>query len=449
MEITQFIASNRNDALLLGDYGSYRRQLSRRLPKLRAKLGRATPKGKKFTSRAPITVEEISSNPEFIQLILLTSERAWAHAMYMKSMHATDSSEKAITGSTRTHIISRLQKAKISTDQLVELLRQRGHSGTLGTELLEAMAYRSMLWGTMKFEAQKWEASLKAFSEVHLIYSVLAGKSNSSLAENFRGLVSSVVEASVRYAAYQIQIPRTLPISRIVAKLASRESEAIQQLLKLEPKALDTGEAEAGPEKGLEGKDLPKTISWRSRVVKLEDASIAQALAAVSTAEEKLASLLASARGMLSKEKAAAFDEVLNPSQDAVDATKTAIDELSADGVAPADSRMQALQVTRTAVNYALVGWRVGRNRVLCGTNDGALLDDGLQQTRNRGKDEFVRAAKEDSNGRKISKLRERVVLYDSILQSLGSVNELPGAAADKQLLTEIDSKRFYFSSLR
>ena len=65
MEITKFVVSHRNEALLVGDYGSYRRQLSRRLLTLRRRLGRASPKGKKYVQKTPISVEDVDSNPEY------------------------------------------------------------------------------------------------------------------------------------------------------------------------------------------------------------------------------------------------------------------------------------------------------------------------------------------------------------------------------------------------
>jgi len=64
MDMTKFIISQRNEALLVGDYGLYRRQLSRRILTLRRRLGRATPKGRKYAAKAPITPEELASNPE-------------------------------------------------------------------------------------------------------------------------------------------------------------------------------------------------------------------------------------------------------------------------------------------------------------------------------------------------------------------------------------------------
>lgn len=64
MEITSFVASRRNNELLVGDHNAYRTQLSRRIRTVRKKLGRATQKGKKFATKSTVTAEEISSNVE-------------------------------------------------------------------------------------------------------------------------------------------------------------------------------------------------------------------------------------------------------------------------------------------------------------------------------------------------------------------------------------------------
>lgn len=106
---------------------------------------------------------------------------------------------------------------------------------------------------------------------------------------------------------------------------------------------------------------------------------------------------------------------------------------------------MQALQVTRTAVNYALVGWRVGRNRVLCGEQDG-LLFDSEQTKAPRGRRQ---ASRQEGTGKKLARLREKVALYDSTLQSLDFVEELPGVAGDSEFVQELEAKRNYFRALR
>ena len=65
MDITKFVADYRESAFLLGDYNTYRDQLSRRLRIVNKKLGRATPKNAKYAAKAPMTTEDLQKNSEY------------------------------------------------------------------------------------------------------------------------------------------------------------------------------------------------------------------------------------------------------------------------------------------------------------------------------------------------------------------------------------------------
>ena len=370
--------------------------------------------------------------------------------MHMKSTHSADSADKAISGSTRQHILSRLHRASTYAQHLLQLLKDQAGSGATREDLLEARAYHISLRGAVEFEKNSWQRCLQAYSESRFLYSFLAKSGNVKRDDTFKEFLSTTIDPSIRYAAYQSKLPRTTSIDAIVARYVPQdENEYVQGILREDPDVLSPGRS--GQKKGGgEAQNVPKTIQWRSREVHLEDASTAQALAAVAAAESKLSSFLSSNADLDPRARASAYDEVLIPSQDAVDATKTAIDELSGEGVPQSDRRMQALQITRTAVNYALVEWRIGRNRILCGVQDGAHLEEATkkkaQKPRKGGKN---RKTQEESTAQKLKRLRERVVLYDAILQSLDSVNSLPGVAADQPFNQELDTKRAYFAALR
>ena len=386
----------------------------------------------------------------FIHLLLLTSERAWAHAMHMKTVHSAEAGAKGVTGSTKSHICSRLHKASGYAGQLVELLKDKDSTKATEQAILEARAYYISLRGAIDFEKQNWEDCLYEYSEARLFYTTLAKARAAKQEDLFKDLLNSTIDPSIRYAAYQLKLSRTISIETIVSRYVKRgDNEFVQEILRENPEALDDPATAQRKTPSGNAENVPKTIKWRSREVNLEDAATAQALAAVSTAEANLSSFLASNPGAASQAKASAYDEVLIPSQDAVDATKTAIDELSAEGVPQGDRRMQALQITRTAVNYALVGWRIGRNRVLCGKQDGAIFEPEVKKPKKTRKDGKARPIQEESTGRKLTRLRERVVLYDSTLQSLDSVKELPGVAADQKFVEELEAKRAYFAALR
>ncbi|KAL9025393.1 MAG: hypothetical protein Q9196_005773, partial [Gyalolechia fulgens] len=408
MDITRFIISRRDKALLVGDYGLYRKQLSRRLLVVRKKLNYSS-KGRKYNPKTPITAEDIGNNHEF-------------------------------------------QKASNYATLLVTLLQEKEKCGASTESVLEARAYRQSLRGSIAFEKGDWERCLQSYSETRLLYTALAQAKGSSAGQEdlFKDLLSNTVDASLRYAAYQLKLPRTMSIEAIVARYVPRENNTfVTEALKSNADLLQ--ESGAAARMSMTGSaDAPKTINWRSRTVKLEDASTAQALASLSVAEANLVSFLAANPDTDRRAKAAAFDDVLLPSQDAVDATKTAIDELTAEGIPQGDPRMQSLQITRTAVNYNLVEWRVGRNRVLCGQQDGAVFEDEtVKKPKKLGADGESREVQEESLSRKLNRLKERVVLYESTLQSLESVKELPGVLADETLMNELEVKKAYFSSLR
>lgn len=450
MDITSFVVSARNQALLYGDYSTYHRQLAKRLLSCRKKLNISTRNRQKFTKKADfkdVTPEQIAEDHVHLHLLLFTAERAWAHAMELKALHSPDA--KGLTGRTRSHIISRLDKAARIAERLADILSDTGASGATHVDLLEAKAYACLIRGAERFEKQSWGPCLKSYSTARIIYNALSSVQNPDVVKD---LLSDTIDPSIRYAAYQLKIPRTQAIPTIARKAFPSDAALADQINKLDPDLLKQTGADAQEGQG-GAPNAPQTITWGSREVKIEDAAIAVAIAATETATARLAEKLTSPDVTLPKEQAAAYDEVLIASQDAADATKHAIDELKEEGVSQNDRRVQSLQVTRTAVNYQMISWRIGRNRVLSGGHDGALLDSAPNTTRHAKKQTEKEAgskkAKSEAPGRKIARLKEKVVLYDATLQSLDSIKELPGVAADEDLQERLDATYKYFRALK
>ncbi|KAH7128801.1 hypothetical protein B0J11DRAFT_279740 [Dendryphion nanum] len=447
MDITKFITDYRDAAFLLGDHGTYRAQLSRRLRIVRKKLGRATPKNAKYAPKQPVTAEDIGKNIEFLHLLVLTSERAWAHAMSMKSAHAEDNADKNITGSTRQHIISRLNKAVVCSQELVDLLSDQAASKASDTDLLESKAYAYSLAGAEEFEKQaegvkrndatpqRWVSCLSNYSVARVIYSALFKATKKDL---FRDILTGTIDPSIRYAAYQHRIPRTVGVPAVSKKFFPRDqAELVQAVEKLDPQVLQDEETTS----------QGSVITWRNRKANIVDAAIGQALVSVEAASTRLADLLESRS---TKDKGAPYDDVLIASQDAVDATRSAIEELEKEGVDEGDARMQDLRVTNLAVNYDLISWRIGRNRVLVGSDDGLTFPaNPPQKPRRPRKDGKEWVEREEPTGRKLARLRERVALYDAILQSIDSIKELRGAARDTDFIAELEGQRAYFQALK
>lgn len=106
---------------------------------------------------------------------------------------------------------------------------------------------------------------------------------------------------------------------------------------------------------------------------------------------------------------------------------------------------MQNLAVLRTKLKYDLLSWQIGRNRVLMGEKDGAVLEDGPSVKKNAANAEAP-AIKESQQ---VKQLEKKVNLYNRTLQNLEVAKELPGVAADDHLAAEIDAVSKYFTSLK
>ena len=188
-----------------------------------------------------------------LHLLLLTSERAWASAMATKASHSEDNADKNITGSTRRHIVSRLSKAVRHAKQIVELLSDSSASGASETDVLEARAYVYALSGAEEFEKQaegvksknakpeRWVTCLTSFSAARIIYSSLL---KSTKKELFKDVLAGTIDPSIRYAAYQSRIPRTVGVPSVATKYFPKDNEKlVQAVQRLDPAALQEEEA--------------------------------------------------------------------------------------------------------------------------------------------------------------------------------------------------------------
>lgn len=384
-----------------------------------------------------------------MQLLLASSERAWADAMTMKTIQSPENTQRPMAGSTKKQIVSRHRRAIAYATNLVEVL-QESVSKSSPIDVLEAKAYLALLKGGLDFEKSRWSSCLHHFSVAKLIYSAL---DTTSKADTFKDLLSSTVDPSIRYAAYQLKLPRTKALADIaIEEFPSSENDLRLGIEKVYPEAFVTTAEKASSARSDEPTNMPTVISWRSRKVKIEDASISQALQNAIDKETALVKTFAEFRkgDVGSKDLAAAYEEVIGSRQEAVDTTKTAIDELRSEGVDQSDTRVQSLQITRTAVNFAVIEWRIGRNRILCGIDDGLTFDTTLSKNHSKGRaDGKSQNVKEESLGRQLATLRERTALYESILQSLDAIKEFPGVAADSELVSEVEGKKAYFKALK
>lgn len=194
-------------------------------------------------------IGRVADRLRFLHLLLLTSERAWAQAMAMKAAHSEDNADKNITGSTRKHIVSRLHKAVQTAKQIIQLLSESGASGANDSDVLEAKAYRYALAGAEEFEKQaegvkassaspqRWNSCLTNYSAARVIYSSLLKATKKDL---FKEVLAGTTDPSIRYAAYQSRIPRTVGVPAIARKFFPKdEAELVKVVKQLDAGALE------------------------------------------------------------------------------------------------------------------------------------------------------------------------------------------------------------------
>lgn len=406
--------------------------------------------------------EILADSFRYAHLLLLSSERAWAHAMHMKSSHSETNAGQGLSGSTRSHIISRLHKAAKFSSDLVALLEDRSASKSSDTDLLEIKAYHAALQGAEEFEKQsegqkskeelakkeRWNHCLEQYAIARVVYAALYTQTSKEI---FREILANTVDPTIRYASYQARLSRTIAISTVAIRYFPKEDTNLVEFVKhADPTAFEEQTTVAEKQETGAAGEIPNSVTWRSRKANIVDASIGQALAQVSAAEARLASFLKSKPEALPRDRAAAYDDVLIASGDATDATRRALEELEKERIEEGDARMQDLRVTSLATNYALVSWRVGRNRVLIGNEDGRTFpEQKAKHPKRPRKDGKEWADKGEMRAKKLARLRERVVLYDATIQSIDTIKDLRGAMRDNAFVQELEGKRAYFQALK
>ena len=173
--------------------------------------------------------------------------------MAMKAAHAEDNADKSITGASRQHIVSRLHKAVNNAKHIVGLVSDTTASGASDTDVLEARAYVYALAGAEEFEKQaegikasnaspqRWTPCLTNFAAARVIYSALLTATKKDL---FKDVLAGTTDPSIRYAAYQSRIPRTVGVPAVANKFFPKTDEQlVQAVQRLDSMALQDDKA--------------------------------------------------------------------------------------------------------------------------------------------------------------------------------------------------------------
>uniref|UniRef100_H2YEN3 Signal recognition particle subunit SRP68 n=1 Tax=Ciona savignyi TaxID=51511 RepID=H2YEN3_CIOSA len=175
-----------------GDYQRYHGYCNRRLKRIRKVLKFKMGDKRKVTPKK--VNEPIFTDPRYILMLLMTSERAWSRAMFLKQ-EANSEPRK------RHHMVEKMRKAVVLADELSLLCE-----GSLRVDArtkLEAQAYSAYMSGILHFELKNWISAMDLFRKSQTIY----GKLGDAMSKEEQTIYKTMVEEmspNIRYCAYTI-----------------------------------------------------------------------------------------------------------------------------------------------------------------------------------------------------------------------------------------------------
>lgn len=393
------------------DYRQYRVKITNRIAKCRKrlKIEQRTLKGSKEMKRKSISVDDITRDIEFARVLLYLAERSWAHAMEAKAILETKDSL-----SKKKHAISKLAKATKYIGQLTCHLDDCPFSEVAKLELY---TYQAVLMGTLAMERHNWHSALSEFSSAKIGLQVLYGREISeSSKELIRDLISTGVDVSLSFAAYQSKHDRKVDLPTLAKQIVSKNDSSKMTALinNLDRSALNMSKEESGSHLD--------SIRWRAHNAQVQDPDLASLILEAQKLDSGFETTIQIGGTAIN-----AFDNLLQTWQDAADFVKEAIDrvESSQGGATRHDQQKQDLYIVSTYINYTLLLRRIQRD---------CMLIDQLA-ARNTKK----------STSKELEKNRDIVRIYDTILQSCSQLLELPGVHNDEDLFDSLTTLSQFF----
>lgn len=286
------------------------------------------------------------------------------------------------------HLTSRLRKAARVTTEL-EMLCESPRCDA--RTKLEAQAYAAWMHGLLQFEGKDWASAMEFFHKAQMIYEKLASALNEDEKMLYQQRVDEITP-NVRYCAYNIGDESAIQDLKKMRRNIGQDvlAENLDMLISqtMEKQAATLSE-----------------VTWRGRTIPVKHEKVRVFLLNVQESEEEVQ------RATDSASKISVYESLL---MECKDVSQLLRDELHAD---PARTRQQgdgqisSLQHLYSYVTYIRLTKTVERN---------LLLVDSLRRHLNQ-------------EGKKGSKPQDLIRMYESIIQCLTEMEQLPGVGDDGQ----------------
>lgn len=380
------------------DYQRYRQFCTRRLGRVRkiVKFGH----GRKFTKKA-VTADRVVDG-RFLHIPLLQAERAWSY--YMQLKHLVD--ETAHGSRKLFHSRSRLRKAAAHAHVLRELACTPGLCDPR-TEL-EATAYADWLQGCLAFEMERWDEAMDKLQRARFIYERLASLCDPGHRTLYTQRIDEI-DANVKFSAFSksgsagledlLKMQQAARVGALAEELASKIDLAVAH----------TRQAQSG---------LVSEITWHGQTIAIKNEKLREHLQRARAKEFDIDQKLRDAGNV---EVAGLYDELFMAYGDA---TRVVSDDLHLAG----------------AKEGKTVSQKVETNIALLRTLQNYLTFLKLSRLMERTQHMLAHQAIKPS---------DRVHLYDSLLQNVAEIADLPEQRDDVSSAQWAAAQSLLFKALR
>ncbi|KAM7429566.1 signal recognition particle subunit srp68 [Porites harrisoni] len=405
-----------------GDYQRYRQYCQRRLRRLYKTMN--FQHGSRHSFKAKKVTQELLNDVKYLHIPLMDAERAWSHAMELKLLANTELRKKF-------HYIRRLRKAASHASQLEELCHAEACDARTK---LESQAYASFMKGSVSIELQNWKEALELFRQAKTIYEKLAG----AFSDEQRGMYVQRVEEitpNISYCAYNLKEGTTDINDLMQLRLSATASGGTHDPVltaKIDEVIAQTRDKEAAS---------MTEVSWRGRTVPVKNEKVRSFILHAQQSARELD------RAETLDSKLTLYDDLLMECKDALQAIK---DELKVDTVSgklrsqKTETQVGNMQFLHTYITFIRLSKTVERNLLMAES-----MKSSLPATLQLHSVEEGTSPEAGPSGRKTAKPEDLVRIYDTILQNLTDMAELPGINEDLTFSKEIAAKILQYKAQR
>ncbi|KAG5646888.1 hypothetical protein DXG03_001964 [Asterophora parasitica] len=421
--------------LRYNDFTRYRKHCANRTHRLRSTLKITHGKGREFKKLPPITKDIIQDG--HLELLLLESERAWAHSQDLITQAEKPSNEEHAS-TLRHSATGRFRRAVHWATQFLSHSQALHALGRLSTaHLLQATVYTLVLNGRFLRYRDDFEDALGQLGVARGLLDVLAERAGTSREQALYVLWADEVGPEIRYCAHEMGREKAYDVDGIVSEVSQRWRE---ELVQGSGKLLEQLKKESG---GEEGRRRLRELEWEGKPVPVRNPELVDVLLRVQEAEARIDEK----KDARSKKGVAAYDAILLALSDAEEVARKLVGAQQLSGStssasASAGAGGRDIQFVHAYIVYQLLSRRIQRDLLLIVVLlavPNAPVKPSVATAKSKAKPETV-------DGRLYPAL---VKLLDTILQSLDQMRTLSIVDDNPDLASAVDARTSFTKARR